>query len=250
MKRLLISAVLACGAASGVQAAGGDVHLDRATVQLNNQASLQRGARLFVNYCMGCHSANFMLYSRVAQDLGLTEDQITEAFIFDPDQKVGEPMTTAMSDEGARRWFGAVPPDLSVISRSRGADWLYSFLRSFYADPSRPSGWNNTVFKDTSMPHVLWPLQGVQELEQPAEAATDDGHGGAASGPSFALATEGALNPRDYDAAINDLVTFLDYVGEPAKLKRGTIGMWVLLYLALFAFLAWLLKAEYWRDIH
>lgn len=239
-------ALVACAGAATAATEG--VTLERAATNLGNPASLQRGARLFVNYCLSCHSANFMRYGRLAQDLGLSEEQVEEYLIF-TDAEIGDTMSVAMPEEGSARWLGATPPDLSVVSRSRGVDWLYSFLKSYYPDPARPSGWNNLVFENTSMPHVLWELQGVREpVEHAGDGEVDDGHG--SSNVEWNQLRPGALTEAEYDAAVLDLVSFLEYLGEPSKLQRRAVGVWVLLFLALFAFLAFLLKREYWKDVH
>ena len=243
--------------ASGVRGAGEDVPLDRANTNLSNLASMQRGAQLFVNYCLSCHSAEFMRYSRLEKDLGLTKPQIEEYLIL-TGSKIGDTMQVAMPAEEAVEWFGAPPPDLSVVSRSRGVDWLYTFLRSYYPDPSRPSGWNNTVFANTSMPNVLWHLQGVrmpkEAEEDHGEAAADEGqHGGGHGAPEespWVQVSEGSMTEAEYDQAVLDLVTFLEYVGEPSKPQRESLGIWVLLFLSLFALLTYLLKVEYWKDVH
>lgn len=252
VKRILIAATLTLVSASA-NAAGGDVPLMHASVDLSNTASLQRGARTFINYCSGCHSAQYMRYSRLMEDLGLTEEQMREAFMFNPEAGLGDLLTVAMDPEDAEQWFGVVPPDLTLVARSKGVDWVYTFLKSYYADPGQGTGWNNTLFKGTAMPHVLWELQGIQELNTHSgdEAGAEAAQGGhAENGFEFSMRTEGSLSATEYDAMLNDLVTFLEYMGEPAKLDRKNIGVWVLLYLALFAFVAFLLKREFWRDIH
>ena len=246
----LIFASMALLAAGGVFAAGAEVPLERPQLDLGNTASLQRGAAIFVNNCMGCHSAQYMRYSRLAEDLKLTEEQVDEYLIFDEDKKIGDVMTIAMANTDAQRWLGAAPPDLSLVARSRGTDWVYTFLKSFYADPSRPNGWNNTVFKNTSMPHVLWEQQGIQVVAHGDEEAQAEDDGGHASGPAFDVIQAGTMSAEEYDRYVTDLVNFLEYLGEPAKLKRQSLGIWVMLYLVVFTFLAWLLKREYWRDVH
>ncbi|MDJ0657610.1 MAG: cytochrome c1 [Xanthomonadales bacterium] len=228
-------------------AAGAKVPLDQAQTDLGNMASIQRGAALYVNYCQGCHSAEYMLYSRLAEDLELTEEQVERNLIL-TGAKIGEPMVSTMDPADATVWFGAPAPDLSVIARSRGVDWLYTYLRSFYVDPNRPIGWNNTVLANASMPHVLWQLQGIQEPV--FETQTDETGVSKEVLVDLKLATPGAQTEAEYDRTIRDLVTYLEYQSEPAKLKRESMGVWVLLYLALFTFLAYLLKLEFWRDVH
>lgn len=230
----------------GVWASGAPVELDRAPVNLYDKLSLQRGAKLFVNYCLNCHSANYMRYSRLT-DLGLTEDQIRENLLFTA-EKVGQPMTIAMRPQDAKLWFGAAPPDLTVIARARGADWLYTYLRSFYRDASRPTGWNNTVFPNVGMPHVLWQLQG----EQIAHFKTVKDHDGKAHEvfDRFELVKPGIMTRAEYDAAIGDLVNYLVYMGEPVQNQRKQLGLIVIAYLVVLAVLAYYLKREYWKDVH
>jgi ubiquinol-cytochrome c reductase cytochrome c1 subunit len=231
-----VLALLGLLASSAVFASGGAVHLDKAPVNLGDKASLQRGAKYFVNYCLTCHSAQAMRYNRL-QDIGLTEQQIKENLIF-TGAKVGDTMTNAMNKKDAKEWFGATPPDLSVIARSRGADWLYTYLRGFYRDDSRPTGWNNTVFDKVGMPHVLYELQGEQVLKE-------EGHAG-----KLVLTKPGKMTPPEYDAMVGDLVNYLVFMGEPGKLSRMKLGIVVLLFLGLFFVVAYALKKEYWKDVH
>jgi ubiquinol-cytochrome c reductase cytochrome c1 subunit len=205
-------------------------------VNVDDMAALQRGAAVFVNNCLSCHSASYMRYNRLSEDLGLSEEVVMENLVFS-DAKFGETMEIAMTAEAGDRWFGKAPPDLSLIGRSRGADWLYAYMRSFYQDEK--GGWNNLILPNASMPHVLWQEQGIQTLVHDEDGVAH-----------LDLTTAGILNPEEYDDTVRDLVTFLDYLGEPAKLKRKNIGVWVILFLAVFTFLAYLLKAEYWRDVH
>ncbi len=246
MNKAILMAASLC-LSSGAIAAGGGVPLESANVDIQNTASLQRGAKLFANYCMGCHSLNYMRYSRLATDLELTEEQVTENLIFDRDKKIGDLMTIAMNQDDASEWLGAVPPDLSVVARSRGADWIYSFLKSYYVDPNRPTGWNNYVFENTSMPHVLWDLQGINVMPEHGDDEEGDSHAGL---PEFASVQAGSMSPEEYDETVRDLVNYIQYVGEPAALKRASMGVWVLLYISVFTFIAYLLKKEFWRDIH
>jgi ubiquinol-cytochrome c reductase cytochrome c1 subunit len=226
-------------------AAGGSklMHME---VDLSNETSLQRGAKTFVNYCLSCHSAAYMRYNRMGEDIGISDDVLKTNFMFGTD-KVGDTMKIAMSASDAKIFFGVTPPDLSVIARSRGSDWLYSYFKTFYVDESRPFGVNNLTFKDVSMPHVLWKLQGIQRLTQ------SDHIDGAHHIPSYEnleLITPGSQTEEEYDQTVRDLVNFLVYVGEPIKLKRKKIGVWVMLYLFIFAIITYLLKKEYWRDVH
>lgn len=242
-KLLVLAAALAPVAAF---AAGGAVHLDHANIDVSNKASLQRGASNFVNYCLGCHSAQYVRYNRMAADIGLTEQQLIDNLMF-TGERPHDTMRIGMNPDDARRWFGVVPPDLSLIARSRGADYLYTFLRSFYADPAKPTGVNNLVLPGTAMPHVLWELQGVQE-------AVWEGHVDAQGNAQkvfkeFTLATPGSLSPEDYDAFVRDTVNFLEYVAEPAQLQRKSLGFPVIAFLVFFTLLAYLLKKEYWKDV-
>jgi ubiquinol-cytochrome c reductase cytochrome c1 subunit len=241
-RMIFLAGMLLVMATPSVQAAGGG-HLEPSGVNIKDMAALQRGAGLFVNYCLSCHSADYMRYNRLSVDLGLSEEVVMENLVF-ADAKIGDTMSIAMRSEDAELWFGKAPPDLSLVGRSRGADWLYAYLRAFYQDES--GRWNNTVLPNASMPHVLWELQGIQTI------AGDHGEGGNtnAAAHRLDLTTPGTLSPEAYDNTVRDLVTFLDYLGEPAKLKRKNIGVWVILFLAVFAVLAYLLKAEYWRDVH
>lgn len=225
-----------------VSAAGTGPALQHANASIGNKASLQRGAALYMSYCAGCHALGLQRYSRIGQDLDLSEEQV-QGYLNQSSQKYGEQMKIAMAAADGQNWFGKTPPDLSLVARSKpgGPDWTYTFLKSFYADESRPSGWNNLVLPNASMPNVLWELQGVQ---RPVYAE----HQGAA--PQLELASTGRLSAEEYDAAVRDLVNFLTYVGEPAAMQRTSVGVWVILFLAAFTFLAWLLKHEYWRDVH
>lgn len=236
---VLISLIALLALASPVFGAGGAA-LEHANINIRDTAATQRGARLFVNYCLSCHSASYMRYNRLAEDLGLDEELVMDNLVF-ADVKIGETMDIAMRPADAEIWLGKAPPDLSVISRSRGADWLYTYLLTFYQDEN--GGWNNLAMPNASMPHVLWQLQGIQKPVY----ATHDGHEVI---DHLALAKPGLQSPDEYADSVRDLVTFLDYLGEPAKVKRKNIGVWVLLFLALFALIAYALKAEYWRDVH
>ena len=229
-----------------VFASGAEVHLDKAPVNLNDRLSLQRGAKVFVNYCLSCHSAGYMRYSRLQDDLGLTEIQIKKNLLF-AGEKVGEPMTVAMNKKEAKEWFGATPPDLTVISRARGDDWLYTYLRGFYRDDTRATGWNNTVFDKVGMPHVLYQLQGEQRLKVEEHAGE---HGEKHEVKTLELVKPGSMTKTEYNAMVGDLVNYLAYMGEPAKTTRMQLGIVVLLFLSLFFVVAYYLKKEYWKDIH
>lgn len=222
-----------------------DVHLDKAPIDPDNQASLQRGAEVFVNYCLNCHSANYMRYNRLV-DIGLSEAQIKENLLFAGD-KVGDTMAVAMPKKDAKAWFGAAPPDLSVEARSRGADWLYSYLRSFYRDDTRPTGWNNAVYDKVAMPHILWQLQGQQVLKVEEKV---DAHGMKTEAHTLVLDKPGSMSPAEYDETIADLVNYLVFMAEPAKSKRLQLGLIALLFLSLMFVVTYYLKKEFWKDIH
>lgn len=226
-------------------ASGPEMKLDKAPIDPSDKISLQRGARTFVNYCLTCHSADYMRYNRL-RDIGLSENQISENLIF-TGQKVGELMASAMKKKDAKQWFGVAPPDLSVIARSRGADWLYTYLRKFYRDESTATGWNNLLFDKVAMPHALYQLQGEQSL---TVKAVDDGHGGQQEVKALKLDTPGALSKTEYDLYIADLVNFLVYLGEPAATKRVQLGIIVMLFLFGMLGLTYALKREFWKDIH
>ncbi len=221
-------------------AAEGNFPLDRAPIDLDNKASLQRGAQLFVNYCMGCHSLEYKRYGRLAQDLGLTDRQVLDNLAFNPDTKAGDTLQIGMDARDARGWFGAAPPDLSVISRARGVDYLYTYLRTFYLDESRPLGVNNAVYPAVGMPHVLWEMQGWQK------PVFDAGH----HLVGFEVVKPGSMAPAEFDRAMGDLVNFLAYVGEPIRRERERMGFWVLAFLALAFGVFTALKHEYWKDVH
>ena len=237
---LVIFSLLTLLAITAPALASGGGALKHANVNIRDTAATQRGARLFVNYCLSCHSAGYMRYNRLAEDLGLDEDLVMENLVF-ADVKIGNTMNAAMRAEDAEEWFGKAPPDLSVISRSRGADWLYTYLLTFYQDET--GGWNNLALPNASMPHVMWQMQGIQKPVY----ATHDGHEVI---DHLTLAEPGLQSPEEYEDSVRDLVTFLEYLGEPSKVKRKNIGVWVLLFLALFTLIAYALKVEYWRDVH
>jgi ubiquinol-cytochrome c reductase cytochrome c1 subunit len=247
---LLALAALASISSSFSSWASESVRLDRAPINENDLVSLQRGAHTYVNYCLGCHSAGYMRYNRLT-DIGLTEPQIKANLILG-DAKVGDLMKTAMEVKDAREWFGGAPPDLTVIARSRsseagsGGDWLYTYLRSFYRDSSRPTGWNNVVYPNVGMPHVLYQLQGQQVLQVKEE----ERHGHKEKVQRLVLEKPGALSPLEYDRMVADLVNYMVYMGEPARHKRVTIGIFVLMFLSLLLVLFYALKKEYWKDVH
>ena len=241
MRKLFCAVLLAPLA---VFASGDELQLDSANIDPHDAISIQRGARVFVNYCLNCHAASAMRYNRLT-DLGLSEQQIKENLLFTTD-KVGDPMTVSASRKDQRRWFGVEPPDLSVVARSRGSDWLYTYLRTFYRDEKRPSGWNNLAFPNVGMPHALWQLQGSQVLK--IESEEHEGH--KVEHKKLVLERPGSLSALEYDKLTRDLVNFLSYMGEPEKMKRSQIGVVVLFFLLLLLVPAWLLKREYWKDVH
>jgi ubiquinol-cytochrome c reductase cytochrome c1 subunit len=250
---ILLFAPAALLVSPAAMASEGGVRLDTAPIKQTDVVSLQSGARTFANYCLNCHSASLMRWNRL-MELGLTEAQIKDNLMFSGD-KVGELMSVAMSRKDAQKWFGAAPPDLSVIARARGADWLYSYLRGFYRDPARPTGWNNIVYENVGMPNPLWQLQGERVRVEQAVKGDDakggeDGHGGPIKAVRYEMVTPGSLAPVQYDETVRDLVNFLVYVGEPAATSRKQIGIFVLLFLLALWPLAYLLKREYWKDVH
>jgi len=217
--------------------------LPHAGTNVQDQASLQRGAKLFFNYCVGCHSLKYMRYERIANDLGLSEQEVMENLNF-TGAKFGEQVISHMPEASAAAWFGKAPPDLSLEVRAKGADWVNAYLNSFYLDPSRPVGWNNTVFPNASMPFPLWELQGLQTAEMKQV------EGGDPVVEKLVLSQPGKLTPAQFEQATRDLTSFLEYASEPAALQRHHYGVWVLLFLAFFTFLAYLMKKEYWKDVH
>ena len=248
MKASLLArmAVLLAGlwmSAFALAASGGDTL--QAGVDLEDTASLQRGAQLYMNNCVGCHSLKYMRYSRIAEDLGLTEEQVMTNLNF-TGAKYGEHVISAMPAAGAEKWFGKAPPDLSVISRVRGSDWIYTYLKSFYIDESRPLGWNNKLFPNASMPNPLWEMQGLQR----AVYGKKDKQTGEAPVERLEIAQAGTQKAEEFDRTARDISAFLEYVGEPGAMKRQRTGVWVILFLAFFTLMAWLLKNEYWRDVH
>jgi ubiquinol-cytochrome c reductase cytochrome c1 subunit len=230
----------------------GGFPLDRAP-ERNDIASLQNGAKLFVNYCLNCHSASAMRYNRL-RDLGLSEDQIKNNLLFSG-EKVGDLMKIAMRPEDAKAWFGAVPPDLSVITRARssgagtGADYLYTYLRTFYKDDTRPTGWNNMVLPNVAMPHVLWQLQGVRTARMVDEPDPHEHGKTVHKFAGFEQVSQGQLSPQEFDTQVADLVAYMSWMAEPTQDLRKRLGAIVLMFLAVFAFLAWRLNASYWKDV-
>ncbi len=232
---------------SFAMAAGPSIPLDKANNDLADKASLQRGAKLYMNYCIACHSMKYQRYNRVARDLGIPEDLMLEHLVLDKDAKIGDLIESVMPEQDATNWFGIAPPDLTLIARVRGNDWLYTYLRSFYADESRPFGVNNKVFPNVGMPHVLEELQGIgiPEFETHVVNGVEE-----QVLTNINFTESGEMSQQEYDNAMRDLVNFLDYSGEPVKLERKALGWWVLGFILIFGVLAYLLKKEYWRDVH
>ncbi len=222
--------------------ASGGVELQDADIDLNDKVSLQRGAKHFVTYCLGCHSAKQIRYLRIAVDLGLDEKHVLKD-IAPEGAGIYEQLHSAMNKHDAEKWFGTQPPDLSLIARSRGADWLYSYLKGFYTDKSRPFGVNNAIFEDVGMPNPLWQLQGEQQpvYETDGEKRTLE---------KLVSTSKGTQTAQEFDQTVNDLVNFLVYVGEPVQLERQQMGKYVLFFLFVFLAIAYLLKKEYWKDVH
>jgi ubiquinol-cytochrome c reductase cytochrome c1 subunit len=251
MKKLILTLIAALGILNGAHAAGGDtIAWDKAPRNTNDLAALQNGAKLFVNYCLNCHSAAFMRYNRL-QDIGLSEQQIKDNLLFGS-AKVGDTMKAAIDPKQAAEWFGANPPDLTLVARSRsghagtGADYLYTYLRTYYKDPTKATGWNNLAFPNVGMPHVLWELQGEREPQY--ETKKVHGHDTKVF-TGWKQITPGTMTPLQYDQAMGDLVGYLQWMAEPAQNTRVRIGVWVLLFLGMFTVIAWRLNASFWKDI-
>ena len=236
-------------------AAGGNVHLDKWPGSVSDKAALQNGAKLFVNYCLNCHSASFIRYKTLV-DIGLTEEQIKENLMF-TGEKIGDLMQVAARHDEQKKWFGATPPDLTIVARARGeagapkagADWLYTYLRTFYRDDSRPTGWNNLAFEAVGMPHVLWELQGQQRAVFVTEQDAHDPAKTHAVFKSFEPHSAGTLSTAEYNEAVADLVAFMQWMAEPHQSQRVRLGVFVLLFLAMFTVIAWRLNAAFWKDI-
>jgi len=269
MKKLIAVLALALLPVAGLASGGHGVELEKANIDLNNQAAIQRGAKFFTNYCMGCHSAKYVRY-KLMEKVGLSAAQIKENLIFDDSKEAGL-MKIAMPEAYAAEAFGAPAPDLTLEARRRSPDWIYTYLKSFYTDPSRPTGVNNTVFPNVGMPNILWSLEGIKdpvykweihkgahslasfETEAEAEAAAKE------EGPGvhvqkvvhgFQQRTAGKLSDAEFDLVARDLTTYLTYIAEPMKLERQQMGVWVLLFLVVFTVLAYLTKKEWWKDVH
>lgn len=250
---LLSLAVLSSVLSLSAFAAGSGYPLDHVDIDVNDKAALQRGVKVFVNYCMSCHGAQYSRYNRIAEDLELSNEQVIDNLIFTTDAEgartgVASLMKKSMSDEYAKEAFGVVPPDLSLIARVRGADWLYTYMRTFYEDDSRAVGVNNAVSPNVAMPHVLGELQGMQKAI--FETHVDESGHKTKTLSGFEKVTEGSMSSAEYDAMVSDLVTFFVYVGEPAQLKRRAVGIYVILFLLVLLVVSYMLKKEYWKDVH
>ena len=244
MKKILALLLLLLAPALAWTATG-KVVLDRAPINLHDKVSLQRGAQVFVNHCLNCHGASAMRYTRL-EELGLTEAQVRDNLLF-TSEKIGEPMSAAMDPAVAKAAFGVVPPDLSLVGRSRGPDWLYTYMRSFYRDPATKTGWNNAIFPNVAMPHVLWEQQGDQVLVVTERMDTNTGD--VKQTRKLALERRGALAPAEYDRQVADLVNYLAWMGEPSQTDRKQWGILVLFFMAAFFVIALMLKNEYWKDV-
>jgi ubiquinol-cytochrome c reductase cytochrome c1 subunit len=252
MKKLILTLIAALGVVTGAQAAGGDgIAWDKAPGNVNDLPALQNGAKLFVNYCLNCHSAAYMRYNRL-RDIGLSEQQIKDNLLFATD-KVGDTMRSTIDPKQAKDWFGGTPPDLTLIARSRsghagsGADYLYTYLRAYYPDATKATGWNNLVFPNVGMPHVLWELQG--EREPVFDVRQDHGHE-SRTFTGWKQVRPGSMTPLQYDQAVGDLVGYLQWMAEPAQNSRVRVGVWVLLFLVALTVITWRLNAAFWKDIN
>ncbi|MFW2355396.1 cytochrome c1 [Hydrogenophaga sp.] len=250
MKKILLGFALVLGFSGAVMAAGGSIPLDKAPQRTNDMAALQNGAKLFVNYCLSCHSAAFMRYNRL-RDIGLNDKQIAENLTFATD-KIGDTMKASIDPRQAKQWFGVNPPDLTLIARSRsskagtGADYVYTLLRTYYRDDTKPTGWNNLAFPNIGMPNPLWELQGEQRPV--VEKVMSHGHE-VERVKGWEPVKAGTLSAAEYDRNVGDLVAYLQWMAEPAQNSRVRIGVWVMLFLAAFTVVAWRLNAAFWKDI-
>lgn len=256
MRQLLgkhLLGVILLAFSSQLMAAGAGIHLDKAPVDLHDKESLKRGAEIFATNCLSCHSADYMRYNRIGTDLGMSDEEVSDKLVStrgaDGEKtKVGELMKVAMDAEYAQQAFGTKVPGLTVIARARGADWLYTYLRTFYLDDSRPMGVNNLAFPDVGMPHVLWEKQGLQKANFRTE--TDKGGNEKHIFESMEIVEAGSMSVEEYDAYVGDLVNFMVYMAEPVQVERKSLGVKVIIFLLIFAVIAYLLKKEYWKDVH
>ena len=251
MKKLLFGLLLSMGLIGGAYAAGGGIAWDKAPNKTNDMVALQNGAKVFVNYCQNCHAAAYMRFNRL-KDLGLTDQQIKDNLLFST-EKIGETMKVSMDVKNAKDWFGVVPPDLTLVARSRsdfgkgtGADYLYTYLRTYYRDDTKATGWNNLAYPNSAMPHVLWELQG--ERKPVYEEVMEHGHKVSVL-KSWQQVSPGTMTPLQFDQSMGDLVGFLQWMSEPVQNNRVRIGIWVLLFLLILTFAAWRLNAAFWKDV-
>lgn len=255
MKKLILWLLASMALVTGAQAAGGGIAWDKFPKErVTDVAALQNGAKLFVNYCLNCHAAAFLRYNRL-RDIGLTEDQIKKNLMFATD-RVGDTMKVSLDPKEAKDWFGGNPPDLTLIARSRsaagqgtGADYLYTYLRTYYRDDTKATGWNNLAFPSVGMPHVLWELQGQQRAVFADEKDPHDASKTVHVFKGFEQVTPGKLSQADYNLAVADLVAFLSWAGEPNQGQRVRLGVWVLIFLSIFTVIAWRLNAAFWKDV-
>ena len=250
MKKLILTLIAALGIVTGAHAAEGGLAWDKAPNRTNDLASLQNGAKLFVNYCLGCHSAAFMRYNRL-QDIGISEQQIKDNLLFTT-EKVGDVMKANIDPRQAKEWFGANPPDLTLVARSRaghggsGADYIYTYLRTYYRDDTKATGWNNLAFPSVGMPHALWELQGDR---RPVYTKVEQ-HGHEVDVfKGWEQVRPGTMTPLQYDQAVGDLVNYLQWMAEPAQNTRIRVGVWVLLFLLMALVFVWRLNASYWKEV-
>jgi ubiquinol-cytochrome c reductase cytochrome c1 subunit len=248
MKKLITAFILSLASLAAM--ASGGVHLESANIDLTDQAALQRGAKYFMNYCAGCHSLKYARYNRMAKDIGLTEDQVRENLILTAGTKVGSLIEVPLRAADGEAWFGTAIPDLTLAARNKvgGSDWVYTYLKSFYLDDSRPYGVNNTVFPDVGMPDVLWRQRGTQKAVY--QEGTDAAGNPTKTFDHLAPVDSGTMSAEELDTLVRDLTTFLAYMGEPGQLERRSLGWYVIAFLILFTILAYFLKKEYWRDVH
>lgn len=251
MDKLIKAAVSICAMflAGGALAAGNAVHLEPAGNNVGNVKSLQRGAANFINYCSGCHSARYVRYNSIARDLGLTEDQVENNLMFNA-SKTFETIVASMPSDDARRWFGQPPPDMSLIARAKGTDYIYNYLKGFYVDPDSPTGVDNIFLSGTSMPHVLWKLQGYQRALLRDEPIPGQEAAMRHVFDSFETVTAGSLSSEDYDDFVRDTANFLEYIAEPERSTRRKVGVWVLIFLTFFMIVASMLKKQIWKDVN
>jgi ubiquinol-cytochrome c reductase cytochrome c1 subunit len=255
MKKFFLLLLLSLGLTAGAAANEGGYAWDKFPVdKMSDMAALQHGAKLFVNYCLNCHAASYMRYNRM-HDIGLTDEEIKKNLLFATD-KVGDTMKVSLDPKQAKEWLAAAPPDLTLIARSRadigkgsGADYLYTYLRTFYRDPTKATGWNNMAYPDVAMPHVLWELQGQRAAKFVDEKDHHDPSKTVHRFEGFEQLTQGKLDDHAYDEAIGDLVAYLQWIGEPAQERRVKIGVWVLLFLGILTVFTWRLNASYWKDV-